>query len=124
MGEEKRCMTFKAVGWPTFSFLNVVILSQRSAWQSQGLPTKDLCTPPAEHERGVPHLSWAEAYGLCHQPISESRNHQRFACHHSAIAVSGDGLRIHGVQRLDQPGVFHACAFLEIGVSRSGTKAS
>src|SRR5580704_17541657 len=57
MGEEKRCVTFKAVGWPTFSFLNVVILSQRSAWQSQGLPTKDLCTPPAEHERGVPHLS-------------------------------------------------------------------
>ncbi len=57
MGEEKRCMTFKAVGWPTFSFLNVVILSQRSAWQSQGLPTKDLRTPPTVDRRGVPHLS-------------------------------------------------------------------
>jgi hypothetical protein len=35
-----------------------VILRQRSPWQSQGLPTKDLCTPQAVPEtRGAPSFA-------------------------------------------------------------------
>jgi hypothetical protein len=40
-----------------FALQTAVILRQRSPWQSQGLPTKDLCTPQAAQKRGVPHLS-------------------------------------------------------------------
>jgi hypothetical protein len=41
-----------------FALENAVIPRQRSPWQTQGLPTKDLCTPPTPPKtRGAPSFA-------------------------------------------------------------------
>jgi hypothetical protein len=74
---------------------HAVILRQRSPWQSQGLPTKDLCTSLTPQKRGVPHpsaflaLGWERRTPSCFQPSSVIPSAARSSARRRSCGVEG-----------------------------------